>query len=375
MRLRKLIRSGEVSVTLVNPRGSVNDRSPLADVAGGTAGPRFVAASPGEVPQEVRVLTGQVTPTAHEARAAEFRPAQGPPRVILYDILVVTTGLSTGGPPILGLAEHTIGCKDGFETVHLRNHVLTQISAACTDDEQVRRRALTFVVVGGGFSGVRALAEMQVLAEEALTDHKTIDLTDLSWTLVEAGADLLPGPREILARRTADVRLGTRLTSAADGVAVLSDGTKLNAGTLVWAAGEPPSSHMAEGGLPVDHGGRLVTTEYLTVAGVADAFAAGEGAVVPDLTRPGEFVVPGARRVVRQARLLGRNLVAYGASGSGRTATPLGFDEVGTSPRVTAAMRAGARLTPSSAAVRRSTTRSPGPNRPLIRPSSTARRI
>lgn len=310
-RLRKIIRSGEASVTLVDPPGSTNDRSIPAGVAGGTIEPRSVAASPAEVPEEVRVLTGHVTPTAHEARTAEFRPSRGPARAILYDILVIVACLITEGPPIRGLAEHTIGCRDGFETVRLRNHVLAQLSAARTDDERVRRRALTFVVVGGGLSGVKALAEMQVLAKEALTGHATIDLADLSWTLVEAGDDILPGPREILACRAVDVRLGTRLTSAADGVAVLSDGTRLDAGTLVWAAGEPPGSHAAEGVLPVDRGGRIITTEYLTVAGVADAFAAGEGAAVPDVTRPGEFIVPSARHAARQARLLGRNLVAH----------------------------------------------------------------
>ncbi|MEU8381540.1 FAD-dependent oxidoreductase, partial [Streptosporangium sp. NPDC048865] len=113
-RLRKIIRSGEASVTLVDPPGSTNDRSIPAGVAGGTIEPRSVAASPAEVPEEVRVLTGHVTPTAHEARTAEFRPSRGPARAILYDILVIVACLITEGPPIRGLAEHTIGCRDGF---------------------------------------------------------------------------------------------------------------------------------------------------------------------------------------------------------------------------------------------------------------------
>lgn len=91
MRLRKLIRSGEASVTPVDPPGSTNDRSILAGVVGGTVEPRSVAAPPAEVPAEVRVLTGYVAPTAHEARTAEFRPAQGPARAVLYDILVVSS--------------------------------------------------------------------------------------------------------------------------------------------------------------------------------------------------------------------------------------------------------------------------------------------
>ncbi|MCK2217274.1 FAD-dependent oxidoreductase [Actinomadura sp. ATCC 31491] len=318
--LRKLIRTGEVSVTVVDPRGYMTYQPFLAEAAGGAVEPRHVVASLGRVLTGVQVLTGRITRVDHDARSAEFQPVQGPARTLAYDILVMAAGSVTRLLPIPGLAEHAVGFKTVAEAVHLRNRVLAQLAAAAsTDDEQVRRRALTFVVVGGGFSGVEALAEMQGLADEAVRHHPGVDRAELSWTLVEATGGILPELHPDLGRWTADalrargvdVRLGTRLTSAEGGVAELSDGTRLDAGTLVWAAGGRPNPLAAASGLPVDGLGRITATEYLTVAGLADAFAAGDGAAVPDLTRPGEFTGPNAQHAVRQAKLLARNLVAY----------------------------------------------------------------
>ncbi|SEG28220.1 NADH dehydrogenase [Nonomuraea solani] len=318
--LRKLIRSGEATVTVVDPRGYMTYQPFLAEAAGGTVEPRHVVASLGRVLKGARVLTGRVTGVDHGARTAEFQPVQGPARTLAYDILVMAAGSITRTPPIPGLAEHAVGFKTVGEAVHLRNHVLAQLAAAAsTDDEEIRRRALTFVVVGGGFSGVEALAELQGLADEATRYHDGIEPADLRWTLVEATDRILPELHEELGRwtvdalrsRGVDVRFGARLDSAENGVATLSDGTTLDAGTLVWAAGGRPNPLAAASGLPVDRIGRVRATEYLTVDGLPDAFAAGDGAAVPDLTRPGEFTAPNAQHAVRQAKLLGRNLVAY----------------------------------------------------------------
>ncbi|NRQ40090.1 FAD-dependent oxidoreductase [Nonomuraea sp. NN258] len=320
MGLRKLVRKGEVSVTVVDPRGYMTYQPFLAEAVGGAIEPRHVVAPLHRVLPGVRVLTGRVTRVDHGARTAEFQPVQGPARTLDYDILVMAAGSIIRTLPIPGLAEHAVGFKTVGEAVHLRNHVLAQLAAAAsTDDEQVRRRALTFVVVGGGFSGVEALAEMQGLADEAVRYHPGIEPADLRWTLVEATGRILPELHEDLGTWTAkalrergvDVRLDTRLTSAEGGVATLDDGTELDAGTIVWAAGGRPNPLAAASGLPVDAIGRLTATEYLTVAGLTDAFTAGDGAAVPDLTRPGEFTAPNAQHAVRQAKLLARNLVAY----------------------------------------------------------------
>ena len=147
--------------------------------------------------------------------------------------------------------------------MHLRNHVLGQLAAAASaDDPATRAAALTFVVVGGGFAGVEALAELQGLADEAVRFHPALEAAGLRWVLVEAAGRILPELDErlgqwtlrVLRRRGVEVRLHTRLASAAHGRVVLDDGTELAAGTLVWAAGVRPSPLGAAAGLPADAG-------------------------------------------------------------------------------------------------------------------------
>ncbi|GLZ76307.1 NADH dehydrogenase [Actinorhabdospora filicis] len=318
--LRSLVRRGEAEVTVVDPRGYMTYQPFLAEAAGGAIEPRHVVAPLNRTLPGMRVLTGRVTDVDHAARRATFVPAQGRAYQLDYDIVVMAAGSITRGLPIPELAEHAVGFKTVGEAVHLRNRVLAQLAAAAsTDDPDVRRRALTFVVVGGGFSGVEALAEMQGLADDALRYHPQIARDELNWNLVEATGAILPelAPQlgewtvKALRKRGVHVRLNARLESATGGLAVLSDGTELDAGTLVWAAGGRPNPLAADSGLPVDAIGRVKATPYLTIDGLDDAFAAGDGAAVPDLTNPGAFTAPNAQHAVRQAKLLGRNIVAH----------------------------------------------------------------
>jgi len=320
LRLHRMLRRDEARVTVVDPRGYMTYQPFLAEAAGGTIEPRHVVAPLPRVLKGARVLTGKITAIDHKRRRATFQPAQGPAETLDYDVLVMAAGSITRTLPIDGLARYGVGFKTVNEAVHLRNHVLTQLAAAAsTDDPQVRRRALGFVVVGGGFAGVEALAELQGLADDAVRYHPALSRDDLRWTLVEATGRILPELAEslgewtakTLTRRGVDVRLHTRLAGAAEGEVRLDDGTVLDAGTLIWAAGGRPNPLAAATGLPVDAIGRIKVSAALQVEGEPDVFAAGDGAAVPDLTRPGEFCAPNAQHAVRQTKTLARNIVAY----------------------------------------------------------------
>src|SRR6185437_10730282 len=120
--------------------------------------------------------------------------------------------------------------------------------AATTADPATRRRALTFVFVGGGYAGIEALAEMEDMARDALRYYEELDASEMRWVLVEATQRILPEVDrdmgaytvEQLRRRHMDVRLGTRMESCVDGVVKLSDGDTFEAGTIVWTAGVKP---------------------------------------------------------------------------------------------------------------------------------------
>jgi NADH dehydrogenase len=317
--LHHRLRRGEAVVTLVDPRGFMTFQPFLAEAAAGTIEPRHAVTSLRRVLPGTEVLTGRITRIDHAARRAVFQPLDGTAYLLSYDILVLAAGSVARTLPIPGLAENGIGFKSLAEAIHLRNHVLAQLdNAASVQGPQERRRALTFVVVGGGFAGVEAVAELQAMAERAGRYYPALSPRQMQWVLVEASGRILPdldpalGQWTIrtLCRRGIQVRLGTQLVSAEGGHVVLNDGTELDAATLVWAVGGTANSLASASDLPLDEAGRVRATEFLSVHEVPGAYAAGDGAAVPDLTRPGMICAPNAQHAVRQAKTLAANIVA-----------------------------------------------------------------
>jgi NADH dehydrogenase len=324
-KMRRALRSGEVEITVVDPHSFMTYQPFLPEAAAGNLEPRHVVVSLRRVLPGVRVLNGRITAIDHANRTATLRVLGGGHneseeiRTLSYDILVFCPGSISRTLPIPGLAERGIGFKTVAEAIFLRNHVLSQLDiAASTADPEIRQKALTFVFVGGGYAGVEALAELEDLARDACDYYPNLSASGMRWILVEAsdrilpevGADMGRWTVDALRRRGIDVRLGTLLKSAEHSQIVLSDGTEFGAGTLVWTAGVKPNPVVKKTDLPLDDKGRVKATAELTVDGVENAFTAGDIAAVPDLTKPGEFCAPNAQHAVRQAKVLGANVVA-----------------------------------------------------------------
>ncbi|MGH8828039.1 MAG: NAD(P)/FAD-dependent oxidoreductase, partial [Jiangellaceae bacterium] len=186
--------------------------------------------------------------------------------------------------------------------------------------EAVRRRALTFVVVGGGFAGVEALGELEDMAQYARRYYPQIGPRDMRWVLVEAAGRILPevGDEmgvytvEQLSQRGIEVRLETRLESCVDGHVVLSKGRPFDSDTIIWTAGVKANPVLADSDLPLDERGRVKALATMQVEGIVDAWAAGDNAAIPDLTaeKPDTMQAPNAQNAVRQAKLLAKNIVA-----------------------------------------------------------------
>ncbi|KIH97873.1 NADH dehydrogenase [Streptomonospora alba] len=316
-RLEKQLGPGEARITIVDPNSYMTYQPFLPEIAAGSISPRHVVVPLRDVFDRVRVLTGRVIHVDHANRSVDFEPVVGEPRRIAYDHIVMAAGAVSRTLPIPGLAEWGIGIKTVEEAVYLRNHVLDQLNIAdSTDDPEIRRKALNFVFVGGGFAGAEAIAELEDLARDATRIYSSIDVDDLNFYLVEAADKILPevgpdvGERTLnqLKRRGIDVRLSTFLESAVDQRIKLSDGAEFDAGTLVWTAGVKPSPVVQAGDLPLGPKGHIDTSEYLTVNGVENAFAGGDNAQVPD--GKGGFYPPNAQNAVRQAPVLADNVIA-----------------------------------------------------------------
>jgi NADH:ubiquinone reductase (H+-translocating) len=320
--LQRKLRRSEARITVVDLRSYMTYQPFLPEAAAGNVEPRHVVVPLRRVLRKkglVKVVTGQVTGVDHSRKVARVIPEMGTPREVSYDILVMAAGSVARTLPIPGLAEHGIGFKRVEEAIQLRNHVIEQLDiAVSTDDPEVRRRALSFVFVGGGYAGVEALAELEDMARDACRDYDGVEPSDMRWVLVEATGRILPEVGEDLGRYTVerlrergiDVRLNTRLESVVDKHVVLSDGEEFDSNTLVWTAGVKPNPMLASTDLPRDERGRVKAGVTLQIEGYQDAWTAGDNAAVPDLTgAQGEFCAPNAQHAVRQARVLGANIV------------------------------------------------------------------
>lgn len=319
LRLQRRLRADEATITVVDPLSYMTYQPFLPEAGAGNLEPRHVVVPLRRVLKKCQVLSGSITGVEHARKVAYFQPHEGPLTEVPYDVLVIAPGSVSRTLPIPGLREQGVGFKTVAEAIYLRNHVLSKLDiAASTADPEVRRRALTFCFIGGGYAGVEALAELEDMAQAARKSYRTIGPQDMRWVLVEAAGRILPevGPDlgvytvEQLARRRIEVKLNTRVQSMVEGRVVLDDGTTFDAETIVWTAGVKPNPMLASTDLPLDDKGRVKANAYLNVEGTTDAWTAGDCARVPDLTTKDAFTSPSAQHAVRQARLLASNVIA-----------------------------------------------------------------
>jgi NADH dehydrogenase len=317
--LRRAARKGRIRVTVVDPRSVMTYQPFLPEAAAGSVEPRHVVVPLRKTLKGCRVVTGRVTRIDHAHKVAKVLPEEGPEYELAYDQIVVALGSIARTLPIPGLAEEATGFKNVEEAIALRNKVLDRLDVASSQpDPALRKSALTFVFIGGGYAGVEAFAELEDMARYATRYYDNIKPEDMRWVLVEAtnrilpevGTDLGRYTVDQLRKRNMDIRLETRLESCEKGHVILSDGEEFDADTIVWTAGVKANPALANTDFPLDEKGRIKTLPNLRIEGVDDAWTAGDNAAVPDLTSDtGAFTAPNAQHAVRQARQLAANIL------------------------------------------------------------------
>ena len=322
LEVRRLL-GARADVTVVNPENFMMYQPFLPEVASGNIEPRHVVVPLRQVLRGATIVVGEVTRIEHARRTAIARTVDGHELEIGYDEVVVGAGSRSRVLPVPGLAERGVGFKTVSEAIYLRNRVIDRLDeAADTRDAERRRAALTFLFVGGGYAGVEALAELQDMATAALEFYPQLRRDEMHWVLVEAASTILPEigrdlaawVRRHLLERGIEVLLETRLESAEGGVMRLSNGRSFRADTLVWTAGVKPEPVAGRSGFDLDDRGRVAVDEFLRVRGVEHAWAAGDVAAIPDVIGGGT-APPTAQHALREARRLGRNLVASRTGG------------------------------------------------------------
>jgi len=243
-----------------------------------------------------------------------FRPR---PYQLEYDHLVIALGKITSfiGQP--GIQEHALPFKYLGDALVLRNHIIHALEEADIEtDPDLRRAVLSFVVAGGGFSGVEVVAEMNDFVHACARSFRNINPEEIRVVLLHAGPLILPELPEDLARfaqrllqrRGVEIHLNTRLAGATAEYALLDGGKKIPTKTLVSTVPSAPNPLVTA--LPCKkENGRIVVNKYLEVPEYPGVWAVGDCAWIPD-PKASLPCPPTAQHAIREARCLAKNIVA-----------------------------------------------------------------
>lgn len=326
-KLEKHLAKGEAEVTLIDPLPYMTYQPFLPEVVAGSIEARHAVVSHRRHLRKTNIVSGKVTNVDHKKKTAtvDYAGVKGAKKV-KYDQIVMTAGAVSRTFPIPGVADQAIGLKNIEEAIEVRNRILVNFDKAANMPAGAERdRLLTFVVVGGGFAGIEAFAEMRSLASYLLRYYPTLTFDDVHFHLIEAMGRIMPEVSaktaewviKNLDQRGAKVHLNTQLQSAVGGKIELSSGESFESDVIVWTAGVMAHPYVRNTDLHVEERGRLAAHPSLRCVDaegniVADAWTAGDVSAVPDLSGfgVGGFCVPNAQHAVRQGKLLAKNIVA-----------------------------------------------------------------
>jgi NADH dehydrogenase len=271
------------------------------------------ALSPAEIASPIRsilsrqknahVLMARVTGIDAERKVVHLEQGRGEP----FDTLVVATGARHAYFGHDDWAKVAPGLKKIEDATDIRRRILLAFERAETTEDAAERKALlTFVVIGGGATGVEMAGAIAEVAHWALADEfRIIDPTQARVILVEAGARLLPAfpeslsehARKALEKLGVEVHLG-RAVERCDEAGIVYGGERLAARTIVWGAGVQASPAAKWLGADKDRAGRVLVAKDLTLPGHPDIFVIGDtAAVLDDKGQPVPGIAPAAKQM------------------------------------------------------------------------------
>jgi len=338
-RLRRLgTRAAGYEIVLVNRDNYFVFQPMLPEVISGSIGILDTVSPLRRLLPHTTIVVREVEEIDLESRTVRTSPGVHPhPSEIRYDHLVLALGTVTDFRGLRGLAEHAMPFKNLGDALGLRNHVIGALEEAAVEEESdLRQQLLTFVVAGGGFSGVEVAAELNDFVRGVARSYPSIDAGEIRVVLLHSQDRILPEVSEklalfaqgILARRGVEIRLGARLESASAEAAILAGGERIATRTLVSSVPNSPHPLIETLSLPKSGNGRIVVTSQLQVEGSEDVWALGDCALVPNPDGR-SFAPPTAQHAIREANTVADNIAASIAGTSQREFSFGGLGKMG----------------------------------------------
>ena len=242
-----------------------------------------------------------------------------------YDHLVLALGADPAFFGIPGVEEHCISMKNLVDAEHIRNRLIERYEEATlareeaseANGEEITESKLTFVVIGGGSTGVEIASELHSLAHKTLApDYPNIDPNRVKIVLVDSNEEILkeldPALRRAARRHLEELEIEVINEARAEEVTedhvLLDNGREIEAKNVVWTAGNRASVKVEDLDLPQQGEKGVETDSYMRVPGRENVWAIGDCAANVD--KDGEAVPPNAQAAVQEGEALARNILA-----------------------------------------------------------------
>ena len=255
---------------------------------------------------------------------------------VSYDYVIIAAGSSNNYFGNNALAEHTIGLKDIDEAEELRNRLLYSFEqAVCEEDPEKRRALMTFVIIGGGPTGVELAGALSELINHVLRkDYPMLDVSEARVILVEAmGSILLAFPESLqksglatLKKLGVEVRLNSPVESVGEHSVTFKDGTGLPASLVVWAAGVRAADLSDKLEVKRERGARVRVTPELNLADHPEVFVIGDMSYL-ETYEDGQAYPMVAQVAIQQGKRAARNILLRA---NGRPMRPFRYFDQGT---------------------------------------------
>ena len=309
--------SDETEIVLLSGENHLVFSPLLAEAVGREISPLHVIVPGRQMVRRTRWLTARATEVDWAGREVHYVSPGGERGKLGFDHLVIACGSVVDLSAVPGLAAYAYPLKTLGDAAFLGNDLIGRLEeAAVKSNPAERRRLLTVVVIGGGFSGVEVAGAINDFLARALRFYPQLNAEDVRIILLQRGDRILPelqaeslsqfALRKLRARGI-DVRLDTAAREASAGSVLLQTGERIETDTVICTVGNATNPFVKTLGLPLERG-RLKTDPDMRVTGLSNVWALGDSACIPNAW-DGKPSPPTAQFATRQAKQLAANLV------------------------------------------------------------------
>lgn len=309
----------KADIELINVNNYFVFQPLLPEVASGTLSAQDAVVPLRALVKGVRIRQAEVVAINREEQTISL--LQGSRQTVIdlsYDHLVLTSGVDANSDFVKGMSSHSMTIKDLADAYAIRNHIIQCLEwADVTINPETKKRLLTFLVAGGGFSGVETMGEIVEMIHRALRYYPNINKDEIKPIIVQRGDALLPELHRKLgaytasqfAKRGIEVVLGDSVETVTSRKVSLKSGRNIPAATMISSIGNKPPKFVESLGVELVRG-KIPVQASLQLVGDRNVWALGDVALIPMDKEGKKFAPPTAQYAVQEAARCADNIVA-----------------------------------------------------------------